>query len=92
MVPADRRDRWPRDLLADRRATHLWDEGKTVGREYAAIFESPGQVAWDMYLLFPAGGWSIRSRGAMQAWGVPILEEREKLTAAIGEIEAGAGG
>ena len=85
-LATDSRGRWPRGALHDRRVTHYWDQGKAIGREYSSIFESPGQEAWDLYLLYPTGDWSIRSRDAMQAWGTPIMDERGKLSAAVAEI------
>ena len=34
MFPGDAKSKWPASLLTDPRVTHLWDEGKLVGRWY----------------------------------------------------------
>ena len=91
MLGTDRRDRWPRDALTDPRVTHLWDEGKVAGREYAKLFDSPGQVAWDMFVLYPEGVGSLRNNDGIQAWGAPLYDRREELARGVASLAEGGG-
>jgi hypothetical protein len=35
-------------------ATHFHDPDAAIGRQVAAALEGEGEIAWDIYLLFPA--------------------------------------
>lgn len=90
MFPGDAKSKWPASLLTDARATHLWDEGKLVGRWYGERTAtmrprlSPGsswngQILWDSYLLYgPDATWTDAPSGLIQ-WGRTIVVGRETL-------------
>ena len=43
-------------LLSDPRAEHFWDGGLVLGKAYAPVLKlPPGEIAWDIYLLFAPG-------------------------------------
>ena len=96
MMPADSRAKWPPTLLADPRAVHRWDEGKTIGRWFSPHTPamrpllsngsawSDGDVLWDAYLLYGAGAnWNETPTGLIQ-WGRTIVAGRDALK---GEFE-----
>jgi hypothetical protein len=96
MMPADSRAKWPATLLADSRAVHRWDENKTIGRWFAPRTAamrpllskgsawSDGDVLWDAYLLYGAGGkWNETPTGLIR-WGRTIVAGRDALK---GEFE-----
>jgi hypothetical protein len=41
--------------MADPRVRHFHDPHRRAGRAIAQALGAPGQVAWDIYLFFPAG-------------------------------------
>jgi hypothetical protein len=43
-------------LVGDPRARHFYDPDRRAGRAIAESIGGRGQVAWDMYLFYPAGG------------------------------------
>lgn len=90
MYPGDARSKWPASLLTDERVTHLWDEGKLVGRWYgerATTMRSRlsagsawnGQILWDSYLLYAGDAqWTDAPTNLIQ-WGRTIVAGREAL-------------
>ena len=43
-------------LIPDSRAAHFWDREQGIGKVYAKVLGlPPEELAWDVYLLFPAG-------------------------------------
>ena len=43
-------------LISDARAAHFWDRDQTLGKLYSKVLGlPPDDLAWDVYLLFPAG-------------------------------------
>ena len=85
MVRTDARDRWPRDEIVDRRARHVWDAGKLVGTALAGREElaSWRPVAYDVWLLYPAGTtWDVTAP-VPEARGRTIIKTRAALDAAI---------
>jgi hypothetical protein len=42
-------------LIPDARACHYFDPNRQAGRVLASRMGGEGQVAWDIYLLFPPG-------------------------------------
>ena len=90
MFPGDARSKWPASLLTDARVTHLWDEGKLVGRWYGERTAtmrprlSPGsvwngQILWDSYLLYgPDARWTDTPTHLIH-WGRTIVAGRETL-------------
>ena len=43
-------------IVGDPRARHFYDADRGAGRAIAECIGGRGQVAWDMYLFYPAGG------------------------------------
>ncbi|MEO6214226.1 MAG: hypothetical protein ABIP65_11420 [Vicinamibacterales bacterium] len=97
MVDGDSRQRWPADLLTDRRVTHFWDEEKTVGRWFAPRMDTAemeaarapdssglGQpVLWDAYLVYgPEARWDDEPT-ALRRWGRTILRTQSHLRDAV---------
>ena len=41
-------------LVSDSRAAHFHDPGSLAGRAVANSLEAPGEIAWDIYLLYDA--------------------------------------
>ena len=85
MVRTDARDRWPRDEIVDRRARHVWDAGKLVGTSLGGREElaSWRPVAYDVWLLYPAGTtWDVTAP-VPAARGRTIIKTRAALDAAI---------
>lgn len=91
MFGTETREDWPSDALTDRRVTHWWDEGKTVGRWYmervggmrasmdprSAGFA--GNVLWDAYLVYgPDARWGDQPTD-LRRWGRTILRTQEGL-------------
>ena len=85
MVRTDERGRWPRDEIVDPRARHLWDPGKVVGTALGGMDELAewGPVAWDAWLLYPAGTTWETSGPVPAARGRTIIKTRAALDAAI---------
>ena len=45
-----------RSLVPDTRASHFWDGEGILARSFAPVLGLPGgYVAWDVYLVYPAG-------------------------------------
>ena len=46
MLASDSESKWPAKLLADKRVTHYWDDGRVVGTWYGenVTAEKPGHV------------------------------------------------
>ena len=46
------------DTMPDRRATHFWDNERSVSDELARAYGSPGQLLWDEVFVFgPDAKW-----------------------------------
>ena len=101
MFGTEVRDDWPPEVLTDRRVTHWWDEGKTVGRWYMPQIGdmratmSPkasgfsGNVLWDAYLVYgPEGRWDAAPTG-LRRWGRTILRTQEDLRDAFTAVVTG---
>ena len=91
MVRTDARDRWPRNEIVDRRARHLWDQGKVVGTALAGREELAAwrPVAWDVWLLYPAGTTWDGSAPVPEARGRTIIKTRDALDAAVRALQVG---
>lgn len=85
MVRTDARDRWPRDEIVDARARHYWDEAKVVGRALAGRDELAAwrPVAWDAWLLYPAGTTWDEAGPVPATRGRTIIRTRDALDAAM---------
>lgn len=90
MVRTDARDRWPRDEIVDARARHFWDQAKVVGTALAAREELRDwrPVAWDVWLLYPAGVRWERDAPLPSARGRTIIKARQALDAAVAALPA----
>ncbi len=91
MVRTDARDRWPRNEIVDRRARHVWDAGKLVGTALAGRPELAEwrPVAWDVWLLYPAGTtWDVAAP-VPAARGRTIIKTRAALDAAMRALPVG---
>ncbi len=89
MVPGDARGRWPAGAITDPRAVHFWDGTKAVGRLVAARSGlTDVDVAWDVFLLYPAGARWDADLASPAAWGAPVLREKDKLTEGIARLRA----
>ena len=91
MVRTDARDRWPRDEIVDARARHVWDAAKLVGTALASREElaSWRPVAYDVWLLYPAGTtWDVTAP-VPAARGRTIIKTRAALDAAIRALPVG---
>jgi hypothetical protein len=90
MLRSDGRDRWPRDEIVDRRARHLWDEGKLVGRALAAREELRAwrPVAWDIWAVYPPGVTWSGDAPVPAASGRTIIKTRNQLVAAVQALPA----
>ena len=55
MLPGDSEDaaRAATELIPDARARHYFDPDRQAGRALASRMGGEGQIAWDIYLLFP---------------------------------------
>jgi len=48
-------------LLTDRRVAHFWVETQAIGQLFQPAIGLEGEVAWDVYLVYPPGiGWEDR--------------------------------
>ncbi len=85
MVRTDSRDRWPRNEIVDKRARHLWDAGKLVGTALAGRDELADwrPVAWDAWLLYPAGTTWDQTPPVPAARGRTIIRTRASLDDAM---------
>ena len=83
MVPGDRRERWPDDLLTDRRVVHLWDEERLVGKVFGerVTRNQPGLVEWDAWILYgPDSTWGSGAPPTQRlGWGRTIVATRDEL-------------
>jgi hypothetical protein len=82
-------------LVADARAAHFWDAGKSLPGPFAATLGLPeGWPAWDVYLIYPPGATWQDAPPAPSYWehqlgerpGAPLLDGavfRERLWSAI---------
>jgi hypothetical protein len=91
MVRTDARDRWPRNEIVDRRARHLWDAGKLVGTALAGRQELAAwrPVAWDAWLLYPAGTTWDQTPPVPATRGRTIIKTRAALDEAMRALRAG---
>ena len=91
MVRTDARDRWPRDEIVDRRARHYWDAGKRVGTALAGRPELAAwrPVAWDAWLLYPAGTTWEATAPVPVARGRTIIKTRTALDQAVRALRVG---
>ena len=90
MVRTDARDRWPPDEIVDGRARHLWDEAKLVGTALARHPDLAAwrPVAWDVWLLYPAGAAWDTAMPVPESRGRTIIKTRDALDAAIAALPA----
>ncbi len=86
MLFTDRRSAWPEGVITDPRVTHLWDEGKLLGRWYSPRISDGKHVVWDTFLLYPPGADLDAPPESLLAIGATILEEREDLKRGIGSL------
>ena len=91
MVRTDARDRWPRDEIVDRRSRHYWDAGKRVGTALAGRPELAAwrPVAWDAWLLYPAGTRWEATTPVPAARGRTIIKTRTALDEAVRALPVG---
>ena len=92
MLESDSRPGWPRDALTDPRVTHLWDDGRVLGRWYAQdlklklwsrTLNSWTDTLWDAYLLYgPDARWTSGPQ-PLAGWGTTIMKSREELRAKL---------
>jgi hypothetical protein len=92
MYPGDAASKWPRELLADRRVEHRWDETKAAGRWFLTnlpslhpsrggdgVFPQRVDALWDTYLLFGRDAtWNDTPNGVL-SWGYTVMRTRPKL-------------
>ena len=102
MYPTDLRERWPADVLTDRRVVHFWDEPKNVGRWYAerekdiesrVAPDSSGlgqPVLWDAYLVYGRESRWDEAPTELHRWGRTILSTKESLGEAAESLLQGA--
>jgi hypothetical protein len=88
MVRTDARDRWPNDEIVDPRARHVWDEAKLIGKALASHADLAAwrPVAWDVWLLYPAGTTWDATVPVPRARGRTIIKTRDALDAAIAAL------
>jgi hypothetical protein len=88
MVRTDERARWPRDEIVDRRAMHLWDAQKAVGKALAARDELKAwrPVAYDVWALYPAGVTWGAGAPAPDSYGRTIIRTRGALAANVAAL------
>jgi hypothetical protein len=85
MMASDSRERWRETLLRDRRVTHFWDEGKTVGTWFGARTEKH-DVLWDAWMLYgPDARWDDEPTGVLGT-GRTIMASRDELKATIDRL------
>ena len=92
MLESDSKPSWPREALTDPRVTHLWDEGRVLGRWYAQdlklklwsmTLQTWTDALWDAYLLYgPVARWTSGPR-PLVGWGTTIMESRDDLRAKL---------
>ena len=102
MYPGDSKASWPRDIMADPRVQHFWDEERVVGSTYfedlarlagrraPKTTETEGEILWDAYLLYPAGARWEGGRTNVMSWGRTILMTRETLQRDFARYAAGS--
>lgn len=92
MYPNDAESRWPRQLLADPRVEHRWDEPKAAGRWFLShlsslrpsrggdgVFPQRVDALWDSYLMFDRNAtWNEIPSGVL-SWGYTVLRTRDQL-------------
>lgn len=83
MLYTDRRSVWPEEVITDSRVTHLWDEGKLLGRWYSPRISDGKHVVWDTFLLYPPGADLDAPPESLVAAGSTIMKEREELRRGI---------
>ena len=82
MLASDSESKWPAKLLADKRVTHYWDDGRVVGTWYGenVTAKKPGHVEWDMYFLYSADSeWGDDGPTELISHGRTIVESRDQL-------------
>ena len=97
VLPGDSRDKWPKDLLVDRRIKQFWDETKSVGSWYAKFPEYKVEylgveysVLWDAFLLYgSASRWEERPSQLVGS-GFPIIQHTETLEEDFRALVGGA--
>lgn len=92
MYPGDAAEKWPSQLLVDRRVEHRWDEPKAAGRWFLenlqslrpsrggdGVFPQRVDALWDSYLLFGREGtWNDVPSGLL-SWGYTVMRTRPQL-------------
>jgi hypothetical protein len=90
MYPGDSPDDFPkaRKLLADKRVTHYWDQGKDVGRWYHGKVptDTKGNVEWDAFYLYSESSQWGEEPSDLLTWGLTILRDRNKLSAEVARV------
>lgn len=90
MYPADARDKWDEQLLADPRVTHWWDPERVMGQWLAddqnLDLGDTGAIVWDAFLLFgPEATWE-RAPSDLLVWGAPIVGRVPELMDALAPL------
>jgi hypothetical protein len=98
MYPTDARDRWPGDVLTDRRVVHWWNEDRRVGRWYAPRMRAMadrlaagsegmgGAILWDAYLVYGRDAEWTDAPSGLRRWGRPIFATREPFSETVGNL------
>jgi hypothetical protein len=86
MMTSDQRSQWPSRLLTDRRVSHFWDDGKTLGNWYATFKEfskGPSDTVWDAFFVYNADAmWTDQPSGLI-GWGSTIISHKNQLAEAV---------
>ncbi len=93
MYPGDAESKWPRELLADPRLQHRWDEDKDAGKwflehlkdlrpahDVEGKFPQKADAMWDTWMLFDRTARWTDKPGGLLSWGYPIIKSQELLT------------
>jgi hypothetical protein len=88
MLRTDARSEWPRNEIVDPRATHYWDEAKTVGTALAAgdALKAWRPVAWDMWAMYPPAATWTTGPPAPAGFGRTSLRTRDQLETAVAAL------
>lgn len=74
-------------LLDDSRAVHYWDSDREVSDFFSEHADEVGLpevgLLWDAYLLFPPGAAWDEIPAPLVAWGAPVVNEMDELTAQL---------
>ena len=91
MLGSDSPEAFPaaQEFLSDSRVTHYWDEPKDVGRWYLDVVPTgyKGRIQWDAFYLYSDDSVWDDEPTDLLAWGRTILDDRRKLTEALGSLD-----